>query len=60
MKAVGLTRYLPIEDPSALQDVSIATPGEPQGRDLLVRIHAVSVNPVDTKQRAPRAQQEHS
>ncbi|WP_282263862.1 zinc-binding alcohol dehydrogenase family protein [Stenotrophomonas sp. PS02301] len=59
MKAVGLTRYLPIDDPAALQDLSIAPPGAPQGRDLLVRIQAVSINPVDTKQRAPRPQQEN-
>jgi len=59
MKAVGLTQYLPIEDPTALQDVNVATPGAPEGRDLLVRVHAVSVNPVDTKQRAPRAQHEN-
>lgn len=58
MKAVGLTQYLPIEDPAALQDLSIAPPGTPHGRDLLVRVHAVSVNPVDTKQRASRAQLE--
>jgi NADPH2:quinone reductase len=59
MKAVGLTQYLPIEDPASLQDLDIAPPGAPQGRDLLVRVHAVSVNPVDAKQRAPRAQHEH-
>jgi len=55
MNAVGLSRYLPIDDPDALRDLVIPEPGAPQGRDLLVRVHAVSVNPVDTKQRAPRA-----
>lgn len=59
MKAVGLTRYLPIDDPQALIDVEIATP-VPKGRDLLVRIEAVSVNPVDTKVRAPKDQIEAS
>ena len=55
MNAVGLTRYLPIDDPDALLDLQIAEPGAPQGHDLLVRVQAVSVNPVDAKQRAPRA-----
>ncbi|MFG6110305.1 zinc-binding alcohol dehydrogenase family protein [Stenotrophomonas nematodicola] len=58
MKAVGLTRYLPIDDPASLLDLNVPPPGIPTGADLLVRVHAVSVNPVDTKQRAPRAQQE--
>jgi NADPH2:quinone reductase len=58
MKAVGLTRYLPIGDPASLLDLNVPPPGIPTGADLLVRVHAVSVNPVDTKQRAPRAQQE--
>jgi NADPH:quinone reductase len=53
MKAVGLYRYLPIEDPESLLDVEVPTP-EPWGRDLLVRVKAVSVNPVDTKVRAPK------
>ena len=53
MKAVALTRYLPVTDPESLLDVELPKP-EPQGRDLLVRIEAVSVNPVDTKVRAPK------
>lgn len=57
MKAVALTRYLPIADPDALQDVELPRP-EPRERDLLVRIEAVSVNPVDTKVRAPKPQVE--
>jgi NADPH2:quinone reductase len=48
MKAVGLTRYLPITDPDALQDVDLPEP-EPNERDLLVRVNAISVNPIDTK-----------
>lgn len=58
MKAVGLTQYLPIEDADSLQDMDLAEPGAPRGRDLRVRIHAVSVNPVDTKLRAPKPQRE--
>ena len=52
MKAVALTRYLPIADPESLVDVTLPDP-VPTGHDLLVRVAAVSVNPVDTKQRAP-------
>lgn len=54
MKAVGLRQYLPIDDPAALLDLTLPDPAPPTGSDLLVRIQAVSVNPVDTKQRAPR------
>lgn len=53
MKAVGLYRYLPVDHPEALVDVDIPTP-EPQGRDLLVKVEAISVNPVDYKVRAPK------
>jgi NADPH2:quinone reductase len=53
MRAVGLYKYLPIEHPESLLDLEIPKP-EPQGRDLLVRVRAVSVNPVDTKVRAPK------
>ncbi len=57
MKAVALTRYLPIDDPQSLQDVDLDTP-EPGAHDLRVRVEAVSVNPVDTKVRAPKPQTE--
>lgn len=57
MKAVALTRYLPIDDPESLQDVELEQP-VPGPRDLRVRVEAVSVNPVDTKIRAPKAQVE--
>ncbi|WP_296654651.1 zinc-binding alcohol dehydrogenase family protein [Paraburkholderia sp.] len=53
MKAVGLYRYLPINDPASLQDVELPQPVA-TGRDLLVKVEAVSVNPVDTKVRAPK------
>ncbi len=53
MKAVGLYKYLPIDNPESLLDVEVPEP-EPRGRDLLVRVRAVSVNPVDTKVRAPK------
>ena len=53
MKAVGLYRYLPIDNPESLLDLELETPA-PAGRDLLVEVKAVSVNPVDTKRRAPK------
>ncbi len=55
MKAVGLFKYLPIEDKNSLIDLDI-TPPEANGRDLLVAVKAVSVNPVDTKIRTPKDQ----
>ncbi len=57
MKAVALTRYLPIDDPASLVDTELPTP-VPGAHDLLVRVEAVSVNPVDTKIRAPKPQAE--
>jgi NADPH:quinone reductase len=51
MKAVGYKHNLPIENPDSLLDLELLEPS-PQGRDLLVEIEAVSVNPVDTKVRA--------
>ena len=50
MRAVAFTRSLPISDPNALIDIDVERP-LPGGRDLLVRVEAVSVNPVDTKVR---------
>ena len=52
MRAVGLYQHLPIEKPDSLLDLDLPKP-EADGRDLLVRVEAVSVNPVDTKIRAP-------
>lgn len=54
MKAVGLTHYLPIDDPRSLLDIEISEPAPPQGQDIRVRVEAVSVNPVDTKLRGPK------
>lgn len=48
MKAVGVHNSLPVTDINALQDVELPTPAA-SGRQLLVRVRAVSVNPVDTK-----------
>ncbi len=49
MKAVAYRQSLPIEDAQSLLDVNLPEPAAPDGRDLLVRVHAVSINPVDTK-----------
>ncbi|GAA3339760.1 zinc-binding alcohol dehydrogenase family protein [Amorphoplanes nipponensis] len=51
MHAVGYRRNLPISDPSSLLDLELPVP-VPGPHDLLVRVEAVSVNPVDTKVRA--------
>lgn len=59
MKAVGYTESLPVSDPKSLQDVDLPQPIA-KGRDLLVRVRAVAVNPVDCKVRkraAPEAGQ---
>lgn len=56
MKAVGFRSPLPIDDPASLSDIDLPRP-EPTSRDILVRVEAVSVNPVDTKVRM-RAQAE--
>ena len=53
MKAIGLYKYLAIEDEESLVDVELDQP-TPAGRDLLIAVKAVSVNPVDTKVRAPK------
>lgn len=50
MKAVGLTRYLPINHPESLQDIELPMP-KALGRDLLVKVNAIGVNPIDTKVR---------
>lgn len=51
MKAVAAYSRLPASHPQSLQDVTLPDP-VPAGRDLLVEVRAVSVNPVDTKVRA--------
>ena len=59
MRAVGYQTSLPIENPASLQDIDLPKP-TPSGRDLLVEIKAISVNPVDTKVRrnaAPEKEQ---
>ena len=50
MKAVAYKAPGPIEREDAIQDITLDKP-KAEGRDLLVKIVAVSVNPVDTKLR---------
>ena len=51
MRAIGYNTPLPIEQDNSLVDVDLVRPS-PSGRDLLVEIKAISVNPADTKVRA--------
>lgn len=50
MKSIGFYRSLPLSDKESLLDLETEKPS-PAGRDLLVRIKAISVNPVDVKTR---------
>jgi NADPH2:quinone reductase len=50
LKAVGYKEPLPITDPASLLDIEVSDPVL-TGRDLLVEVKAISVNPVDTKVR---------
>lgn len=50
MRAVGFNQNQPISSETALVDIDLPMP-EAKGRDLLVEIKAISVNPVDTKTR---------
>lgn len=51
MRAVGYQTPGPIVAPQSLADIDLPRPA-PQGRDLLVAVKAISVNPVDAKVRA--------
>ncbi|MFS0787957.1 zinc-binding alcohol dehydrogenase family protein [Shouchella sp. 1P09AA] len=57
MKAVGLYEYLPIENEDSLRNEEVETPTA-EGHDLLIEVKAVSVNPVDTKQRMAKKEPE--
>lgn len=50
MKAYGITRNTQAEDARLLEEFTLPRP-RPKPHDLLVQVRAVSVNPVDTKQR---------
>ena len=53
MRAVGYAASLPVTDERSLFEFETAVP-QPGPHDLLVRVHAVSVNPVDVKSRMRR------
>ena len=53
MKAIGYTESLDIQNPNALQDLDLPKPVA-QGRDLLIQVKAIAVNPVDAKVRRRR------
>ncbi|WP_062134381.1 zinc-binding alcohol dehydrogenase family protein [Demequina aestuarii] len=50
MRAIASDEGLPLDDPQALRDAEVPEP-EPGPLDVLVRVEAVSVNPVDVKKR---------
>ena len=50
MKAVGYKDAGPIDRAESLVDIEIEKPSA-KGRDLLVEVKAISINPVDTKVR---------
>ncbi|MFZ6760495.1 zinc-binding alcohol dehydrogenase family protein [Undibacterium sp. Ji50W] len=54
MRAIAYRHCLPIDNSASLEDVELPTPAL-EARDLLVRVNAISVNPVDTKLRAGSA-----
>ena len=50
MKAIGYTKSLPVSDRDSLTDIELPLPTAGD-RDLLVKVHAIAVNPVDYKVR---------
>lgn len=48
MQAVGYNKSLPINDPESLSDIEVGQPIA-SGRDILVKVKAIAVNPVDYK-----------
>ncbi|MEP1221555.1 alcohol dehydrogenase catalytic domain-containing protein, partial [Maribacter dokdonensis] len=53
MKAIGYKKNLPATDVNSLQDIEVETP-KATGKDILVEVKAISVNPVDYKIRDNR------
>ncbi len=48
MKAVSFYQSLPVDHPESFVDITVDDP-TPGAHDLLVEVHAISVNPVDAK-----------
>jgi zinc-binding alcohol dehydrogenase family protein len=59
MKAIGYKQSLPISNPESLMDIELAQPIA-SGRDLLVKVQAIAVNPVDYKIRQNVANEDGS
>jgi len=59
MKAIGYTQSLPITEPESLIDIELPQPNA-KGHDLLVKIKAIAVNPVDYKIRQRMAPEDGS
>ena len=57
MKAVAITRKLPLDDPNCFVTIDLPDP-VPGARDLLVRVKAIGINPVDYKARRSRTEEE--
>jgi alcohol dehydrogenase len=57
MKAVAVTRKLPLDHAELFSTVELPDP-EPGPQDLLVRVKAVSINPVDYKVRQSRREED--
>ena len=53
IKAIGYQNNLPIDNEQSLQDITLDKPIA-SGRDILVEVKAISVNPVDYKIREGR------
>lgn len=56
MKAIGYAKSLPINNPESLIDIELSQPTA-TGHDLLIKIKAIAVNPVDYKIRQNSAPQ---
>jgi zinc-binding alcohol dehydrogenase family protein len=56
MRAIGYTKSLPINNPESLVDIELPQPTA-TGHDLLIKIKAIAVNPVDYKVRQSAAPQ---
>jgi NADPH2:quinone reductase len=57
MKAIAITRKLPLDDPDCFVTIDLPDP-VPGARDVLVRLKAVGINPVDYKVRRSRTEEE--
>ena len=59
MKAIGYTKSLSINDPESLTDIELPQPVATR-RDLLVKVKAIAVNPVDYKIRLNVASEDNN